>query len=107
MADKDVAVIAGKEEVGDEATAAAALIADKEEVGDEATASATVNGPDKGTRRKVRVMVSVVHEVKAAAARGILRCHKARSVSPRRRSTRSSPGRRSLTPAIPFATTGA
>nr|BAD27883.1 hypothetical protein [Oryza sativa Japonica Group]BAD29519.1 hypothetical protein [Oryza sativa Japonica Group] len=66
MADKDVAVIAGKEEVGDEATAAAALIADKEEVGDEATASATVNGPDKGTRRKVRVMVSVVHEVKAA-----------------------------------------
>ena len=27
MADKDVAVIAGKEEVGDEATAAAALIA--------------------------------------------------------------------------------
>uniref|UniRef100_A0A0D3F3C4 Uncharacterized protein n=1 Tax=Oryza barthii TaxID=65489 RepID=A0A0D3F3C4_9ORYZ len=53
MADKDAAVIAGKEEVGDEATA-----------------SATVNGPDKGTRCKVRVMVSVVHEVKAAETVG-------------------------------------
>lgn len=106
MADKDVAVIAGKEEVGDEATAAAALIADKEEVGDEATASATVNGPDKGTRRKVRVMVSVVHEVKAAAARGILRCHKARYGSRSRPSMRSSPRRRCIILQIPWNTTG-